>query len=188
MRTQSALDSLSHQNCDATDPEVSSHKRCTKLKDKHVRFESYTTDIITSLFERSEFRFYSDRKRQTGHCRPVLKYSQEMTDYLRRAGSSFARALAALGTYCSGVTSDNPNVRSDMYKQLVAQIRGASPHMRQAGESVLCSNVHGMWLQLVEDFSIQREEYTPENIALYVLCITLLTSGMRMQLRLLGLS
>lgn len=111
-----------------------------------------------------------------------------MTDYLRRAGSAFARALAALGTYCSGVTSDNPNVRSDMYKQLVAQIRGASPPMRQAGESVLCSNVHGMWLQLVEDFSIQREEYTPENIVLYVLCITLLTSGMRMQLRLLGLS
>jgi hypothetical protein len=170
MKGQSPIKSLSHR-CDTNDPPVSSHQlqETKRLNDKHVHFASCTTDITTTLFERSEFRFSLDAKRQAGHCRPILKYSLEMTEYLRRAGSSFARALAALGTYCSGVTSANPNVRSDMYKQLVAQIRGTSPHMRQAGESVLCANVHGMWLQLVEDFSMQREEYTPENIVLYVL-------------------
>jgi hypothetical protein len=89
-----------------------------------------------------------------------------MTDYLRSVGSTFARALSSLGVWCSGVTSENPNVRSDMYKQLVAQIRGISPHLRQAGESVLQANIHGMWIQLVDDFSMQREEYTPKDIIL----------------------
>jgi hypothetical protein len=137
---------------------------------KRVHFAPCTTDIITTLYHRAEFSFstsYNHRIREQRHCRPILKYSENMTAYIRRAGTSFARALSALGTWCAGVTSENPNVRSDMYKQLVAQIRGVSPHLRQAGESVLCANAHGMWVQLVEDFSIQREQYTPQDIELY---------------------
>jgi hypothetical protein len=90
-----------------------------------------------------------------------------MAQYLRRAGSGFARALAALGAWCSGVTSDNANIRSDMYKQLVTQIRGTSTHFRRAGETILQDHVHGMWVQLVDDFSIQREECTPNDTILY---------------------
>ena len=89
-----------------------------------------------------------------------------MTEYVRRTGSAFSRALSALGVWCTGVTSDNPNIRSDMYKQLVSQIRGTSPHLRQAAESILQANVHGMWVQLVDDFSMKREEYTTKDIIL----------------------
>lgn len=157
------MKSLSH-------PRVSSHKKAISLKKKgkHVHFSSSTTDIISTLFERHQLRFSHTSIGQSRHCRPILKYSEDMTDYLRSVGSSFARALAALGVWCTGVTSENPNVRSDMYKQLVAQIRGTSPHLRHAGESILQTNVHGMWMQLVDDFSMQREEYTPKDIILYV--------------------
>jgi hypothetical protein len=134
---------------------------------KQVRFSSCTTDIITSLFEKNQFRFSSTRvAANSRHCRPILKYSEDMTEYLRRTGSAFSRALSALGVWCTGVTSDNPNIRSDMYKQLVSQIRGTSPHLRQAAESILQANVHGMWVQLVDDFSMKREEYTTKDIIL----------------------
>ena len=142
-------------------------KRPQRIHKKHVHFASCTTDILKERFERSEFQFSDRSIRRFAYGRPILKYSNDMTDYLRRAGSSFARALSALGTWCSGITSENPNIRSDMYKQLVAQIRGTSPHLRQAAESVLQNNVHGMWFQLVDDFSMQREEYTERDIVLY---------------------
>jgi hypothetical protein len=134
---------------------------------KRVHFSSCTTDIIASLLENNQFRF--SHTRVTGdsrHCRPILKYSEDMTEDLRRTGSTFSRALSTLGTWCTGVTSNNPNIRSDMYKQLVAQIRGNSRHLRQAAESMLQGNVHGMWVQLVDDFSMQREEYTATDIIL----------------------
>ena len=111
-----------------------------------------------------------------------------MTEHLRRTGSAFSHALSALGILCTGVTSDNPNIRSDMYKQLVAQIRGISPHLRQAAESILQANVHGMWVQLVDDFSMQREQYTANDLILYIHFRWLLTVGMKMQRNLLELS
>jgi hypothetical protein len=155
------MNSLSH-------PRVSSHTQTEspKKRRKQVRFSSCTTDIITTLLERHQFRFSNSIVHSSAHCRPILKYSEDMTDYLRSVGSTFARALSSLGVWCSGVTSENPNVRSDMYKQLVAQIRGISPHLRQARESVLQANIHGMWIQLVDDFSMQREECTPKDIIL----------------------
>jgi hypothetical protein len=134
-------------------------------KSKKVHFSTCQTDILVSLFDRTEFTFSRVSPRK-GHCRPILKYS-DMTDYFKRAGSTFARALASLGTWASGVTSSNPNVRSDMYREIVARIRGTSAHLRHAGESVLYSNILGMWGQLVEDFSMQREDYTPGDIELY---------------------
>ena len=152
--------SLSHNLVSVQNAPQRNHKR--------VHFAPTTTDIITTLSSRAEFSFSTSCNREQRHCRPILKYSENMTAYIRRAGTSFAKALSALGTWCAGVTSENPNVRSDMYKQLVAQIRGVSPHLRQAGESVLCQNVHGMWVQLVEDFAIRREQYTPQDVELYV--------------------
>jgi hypothetical protein len=86
-----------------------------------------------------------------------------MADYIRRAGTEFGRALAAVGRWCVGVTSPKASVRSDMYGQLVAQIRGPSPHLREAGKCVLQTNVHGIWLQLVEDFGMEREEVTIDD-------------------------
>ena len=111
-----------------------------------------------------------------------------MTEYLRRAGSTFSRALSALGVWCTGVTSENANIRSDMYKQLVAQIRGTSPHLRHAAESILQAHVHGMWVQLVDDFSMQREEYSPQDMILYVLFRLLFMVDMKMLRNLLALS
>lgn len=155
------MNSLSH-------PRVPSHTQTesAKKRRKQVRFSSCTTDIIITLFERHQFRFSNNTVHHSTHCRPILKHSKDMTDYLRSVGSTFARALSSMGVWCSGVTSQNPNIRSDMYKHLVAQIRGISPHLRQAGESVLQTNIHGMWIQLVDDFSMQREEYTSKDIIL----------------------
>jgi hypothetical protein len=161
------MKSLSHRNFDTG---VSSHppNPAVQRVARHVHFDSCTTDIITNLLERNKFRFTCKNTPNSVHSRPILKYTDDMTDYLRRAGSSFARALSALGTWCTGVTSDNPNIRSDMYRQLVAQIRGFSPHLRQAGETLLQGNVQGMWFQLVDDFSMQREEYASKDILLYL--------------------
>ena len=152
------MESLSHRDCAPHTP--------SPRKRKQVHFSACTTDIITVLLDRAEFSFLRDVAPQSRHCRPILKYSSEMTSYFKRAGTTFAKALASLGTWASGVVSTNPNVRSDMYKEIVAQIRGMSPHLRAAGESVLCANITGMWLQLVEDFSMQREEYTPQELEL----------------------
>jgi hypothetical protein len=91
-----------------------------------------------------------------------------MTESLRKQGSNFARALATLGGWCVGVTSNNPNVRSDKYKQMLDYMLGSSRHVRKAAKAVLADNIHGIWVQLVDDFSMQREEYTPENV---VLCV-----------------
>jgi hypothetical protein len=142
---------------------------------KRVRFTTLSpTDIRAALVEQLEFRLLREQTAHH-HCRPILKHSSEMTGYIRRAGGEFARALAALGTWCSGVTSPKANVRSDMYRQLVAQIRGTSAHLRHAGESVLQANIHGMWVQLVDDFSIQREDFTPADQILYCQsCIVLI--------------
>ena len=150
-------------------PFNSQPQREARTKRKHVRFCPCTTDIIEALY-RSTFRFPPRNSSRTGHHRrSILKnpLDVDMSGYLRIAGSAFARALGALGAWCTGVTSSNPNIRSDMYKQLVAQIRGTSPHLRRAGESVLQANVHGMWMQLVDDFTIHREEYSQNDIALY---------------------
>jgi len=145
------MNSLSH-------PHVSSHTEteAPKKRRKQVRFSSCTTDIINTLFERRQFRFSNNIVHRSAHCRPILKYSEDMTNYL----STFAHV------WCCGVTSDNPNVRSDMYKQLVAEIRGMSSQLRRVGESVLQANIRGMWIQLVDDFSMQREECTPKDIIL----------------------
>ena len=143
---------------------VSSH---TKDVRKQVHFDSCTTDILTTLAERNNLRFSQQPSCHSKPFRPILKFSEEMTEDIRRAGSGFARVLSGLGMWCTGVTSENPNVRSDMYKQIVAQIRATSAHLRQAGESVLQANIHGIWVQLVDDFSIQREEYTSRDMILY---------------------
>ena len=128
---------------------------------KHVHFASCTIDIVSALVQRHDVRFTTF---ETKHCRPILKYTPDtMSGYLRKAGTTFARALNALGAWCTGVTSTNPNVRSDHYKQIVAQIRGSSPLLKEAAESALYQNVHGLWVQLVEDFSIRREEYVPRD-------------------------
>jgi hypothetical protein len=154
---------------------------------KKVHFAFSTADITNTLFERRNFRFSHNSTGSLRHCRPILKYSEDMAGYLRSVGGTFARALSALGVWCTGVTSDNPNIRSDMYKQLVAQVRGISPHLRQAGESVLQANIHGMWVQLVDDFSINREEYTPSDMILYSFCrVRVDRLGMRMQPKSLG--
>ena len=149
---------------------LTSHTKKPKSQRDHkkqVHFSSRTTDIVTSLLEKNQFRFsHTLVTADSTHCRPILKYSEDMTEDLRRTGSAFSRALSTLGVWCTGVTSDNPNIRSDMYKQLVAQIRGISPHLRQAAESILQANVHGMWVQLVDDFSIKREEHTAQDIIL----------------------
>jgi hypothetical protein len=139
-----------------------SHNR---TKGKTVRFETCTTDILAVLFDRDEFTFSRTSTRR-GHCRPILKYDN-MSEYFKRAGTTFARALASLGTWASGVTSQNPNVRSDMYKHLVDQIRSSSPPLRQAGESVLYQHIAGLWTRLVEDFSVQREEWSTGDLVLY---------------------
>jgi hypothetical protein len=160
-------------------------QRATKRrKRKNVRFEHCATDIVTALFDRADFDF--SQTVPSTNCRPILKYSTSMSEYFKRAGTTFARALAAFGTWASGVVSVNPNVRSDMYKQIVAQIRGTSAHLRPAGESVLHQNIAGMWLQLVEDFSMQREEYSPANIELYVF-YPIADIGITMRRRLLEL-
>lgn len=144
---------------------------------KHVHFSDSTTNILSSLCQRTTplqvFRysdpipFFSDSNR---HCRPALKYSIEMVRFFREAGSQLAKALALFGEWCTGVTSTNPNVRSDMYKQLTAQIRSTSPHLKAAGEAVLVQSIQGMWYQLVDDFTTLREEYTEREIVLYVPC------------------
>jgi hypothetical protein len=133
---------------------------------KRVHFSSCITDIAKSLIERTELQNLIKRRGQR-HCRPILKYSKEMNEYLRTAGTTFARGLAQLGKWCSGVTSANPNVRSDMYKQLLAQLRSTSRPLRHATESVLQANLPAMWVQLLEDFSIYRYEYTKKDIILY---------------------
>ena len=144
---------------------TSDHVNHNHAKGKTVRFETCTTDILAVLFDRDEFTFSRTNTRRV-HRRPILKYDN-MSEYFKRAGTTFARALASLGTWASGVTSHNPNVRSDMYKHLVAQIRGGSAHLRHAGESVLYQHIAGLWIRLVEDFSVQREEWSIGDLVLY---------------------
>jgi hypothetical protein len=159
------VESLSHTR------RVSSHlpnKRTVQSSShkKHVRFSSCTTDITASLLQR-----YACSNRI--HSRPILKFRPAiMSGYLRTAGSAFARALAALGAWCTGVTSENPNVRGDHYKQIVAQIRGSSTHLKEAAEAALYQNVHGLWMQLVEDFSMRRQEYASADNLLYCHLLT----------------
>jgi hypothetical protein len=141
------------------------HVNYTHTKGKTVRFETCTTDILAVLFDRDEFTF-SRTRTQHSYRRPILKYDN-MSEYFKRAGTTFARALASLGTWASGVTSHNPNVRSDMYKHLIAQIRGTSAPLRHAGESVLYQHIAGLWIRLVEDFSVQREEWSIGDLVLY---------------------
>jgi hypothetical protein len=81
---------------------------------------------------------------------------------LWQTGEVYARALGTLGAWCTGVTSRNPNVRVDMYRQLIARIRGARLES-EAAHTVLFNSVHGVWLQLVEDFAIRKEVYSPED-------------------------
>src|SRR5271170_6411443 len=115
-------ESLSHTNSTVT---LLSSQNSIPIK-KQVHFSTHTTDIITTLRKRRQFQFsYSPVQRST-HPKPILKYPDNMADYLRRAGNSFSYALHSMGVWCAGVTSKNPNIRSDMYKQLVAQIRGVS--------------------------------------------------------------
>jgi hypothetical protein len=132
---------------------------------KRVHFSSCTTDIAQTLIERTELRNLLKRRGQQ-HRRPILKYSKEMNDYLRTVGTTLARGLAQFGKWCSGVTSANPNVRSDMYKQLLAHLRSTSQPLRHATESVLQANIPAMWVQLLEDFSICRYEYTKKDVIL----------------------
>jgi hypothetical protein len=157
------LNAIAHHSI----PNLASHTKKPKSQrdKKQVHFSSCTTDIITSL-EKNQFRSHSSVVGDSRHCRPILKYSEDMTEQVRKTGSTFSCALSTLGVWCAGVTSDNPNIRSDMYKQLVAQIRGTSPHLRQAAESILQANVHGIWVQLVDDFGMQRREYTATNLIL----------------------
>jgi len=148
---------------------LSSHRASptshTSPSRKRVHFSPSTTDIAKTLIERTELQNLLKRRGRR-HCRPILKYSKEMNDYVRTAGSTFARGLAAFGKWCSGVTSANPNVRSDMYKQLLAQLRNTSQPLRHATESVLQANLPAMWVQVLEDFSIHRYEYTKQDIIL----------------------
>jgi len=145
-------------------------------KETHVHFSNSTTDILSVLRQRATscqnlYRYSNPFERSAESrrpCRPALKYSIEMSKYLREAGTQFAKALALFGKWCTGVTSTNPNVRSDMYKQLVAQTRSTSPHLKYAVEGILLQSINGMWIQLVDDFSIQRVKYTDDNIVLYV--------------------
>jgi len=89
-----------------------------------------------------------------------------MDQYVKQAKVSFTCALSALGTWCTGVTSTDKNVRSEMYEKMVKSIRGHSSFVRFGAQAILECGVHGMWWQLVEDFSIEREEYTTEEISL----------------------
>jgi len=147
-----------------------------RRKETHVHFSNNTTDILSVLRERATscqnlYRYSNPFERSAElrrHCRPALKYSTEMSNYLREAGTQFAKALALFGKWCTGVTSTNPNVRSDMYKQLVAQTRSTSPHLKNVVDGILLQSINGMWIQLVDDFSIQRVKYTDDNIVLYV--------------------
>jgi len=172
IRTSSSSRVSSHPQVqkNAQTPQFSGNRR----KETHVHFSNCTTDIVSVLRQRATtcqkvyrysnpFEPFAESKR---HCRPALKYSVEMSKSLREAGTQFTKALALFGKWCTGVTSTNPNVRSDMYKQLVAQTRSTSPHLKYAVEGVLLQSIHGMWFQLIDDFSIQRVKYTDSNIVL----------------------
>jgi pantothenate kinase type III len=89
-----------------------------------------------------------------------------MAQYLRKTGEHFNKALHAFGRWCHGVTSKNANVRSDMYKNIVAQIRGASKQMQQTAQKALHQNVHGFWVTLVDDFNMIREEHSEQQLDL----------------------
>ena len=141
-----------------------------KKAKRAVHFAAATIDIRSVLAQRRDARFSPSAaaRYSTHHCRPILKDSGgDMTHYLRRTGEAFGRALHALGVWCTGVTSKNPNVRCDMYKQLIAQIRADSAQMQWAATTVLQDHVHGFWFNLVDDFSMQREEYSQKDIILY---------------------
>ena len=177
LRSSGAISASSHpaqKKTNSVQFSLLEHPNRHRPKESRVRFSSCTTDIVSVLCQRAVsqkiFRYSNpiencaDRRR---HCRPALKYTAEMAKYLREAGNQFARALSLFGEWCTGVTSTNPNVRSDMYKQLVAQTRSTSPHLKHAAEAVLAQSINGMWLQLVDDFTIQRLNYTESNIVLY---------------------
>jgi hypothetical protein len=91
-----------------------------------------------------------------------------MTESLRKEGSAYKHALVELGRWCQRVTSNNPNVRSAVYKKLHGSTWLKSPHLRKAAYSVIANNIHAIWIQVVDDFSIQREEYTSEDLLLCV--------------------
>jgi hypothetical protein len=144
--------------------------RRDKKAQRTVRFASSTTDIVSALALRhQQLRFPPYTKpRPPVHCKPILKDSAgNMTEYLRSVGKAFGQALHAFGVWCTGVTSKNPNVRCDMYKQLIAQIRGSSLQMQMAAWTVLQNHVHGIWVQLLDDFSMLREEYSENEFHLY---------------------
>ena len=137
---------------------------------RSVQFAATTIDIRSALARRRDARFSpsATTRYSIAHCKPILKDSEgNMTQYLRRTGEAFGRALHALGVWCTGVTSKNPNVRCDMYKQLIAQIRADSAQMQWAATTVLQNHVHGFWFNLVDDFAMQREEYSQKHIILY---------------------
>jgi len=166
--------SLSHVSFHTSPSSRSRHSSERGNKDKNakpaVQFAATTIDIRSALARRRDAGFSptATTRYSTPHCKPILKDSEgNMTQYLRRTGEAFGRALHALGVWCTGVTSKNPNVRCDMYKQLIAQIRGDSVQMQWAATTILQNHVHGFWLSLVDDFAMQREEYSQEHIILY---------------------
>ena len=160
VEAERGLKSLSHQQRVSSQPSPSTTSSSPRSGKRHVRFDFSTTDINLSLLRDPAFR-YSCSERHC--CRPILKYTPAMSGYLRKAGSTFARALSALGAWCTGVTSENPNVRNDHYKQIIAHIRGSSLPLKHAAEAALYQNVHGLWMQLVEDFSIRRDNYATSD-------------------------
>jgi hypothetical protein len=92
-----------------------------------------------------------------------------MDECLKSSGTEFTKALAAFGTWAAGIASKNANVRSDMYKQLLAQLRSTSSNFRAVAESVLQAKIAEMWDQLVEDYAIQKLEATDDDKILYLL-------------------
>lgn len=92
-----------------------------------------------------------------------------MTDSLRKQGTAYKRALATFGKWCARVASDNPHVRNDMYSRLYDCICAKPPPVRKAGKIALANNIHAIWMQLVDDFSMQREAYTPKDLELCVI-------------------
>jgi hypothetical protein len=139
-----------------------------KKAPRTVHFAASTVDVLAALAHRRHSQLPRHPTLNTqAHCKPILKDSESsMTAYLRKTGEHFSKALHAFGRWCHGVTSKNANVRSDMYKTLIAQIRGASQQMQRAAGKVLHENVHGFWVSLVDDFNIIREEPSEQQLVL----------------------
>jgi hypothetical protein len=140
------------------------HSRHPKKTPPTVHFAASTVDVLSALAHRIH-RPDSTRP-SPPHYRPILKHSESSMTFLRDSRERFSNLLRAFGRWCHGVTSKNPNLRSDMYKNLIAQLRGGYRQPQMIAERVLYNNLNGFWATLVDDFNMIREEYSEQELIL----------------------